>query len=250
MKLICLNTWGCRVTEPILQFIKEHSVNTDFFVLQEIINGGEGRARKGELKNAFAIIGDTLNDFSGFFSEYDKDLYYSDKNADVDYKYGIATFVSKKHKSSILDEVCLLDKSKVWSDFSGQFAAGAATAVESAGYNIINIHGLWQESIKADTEAKIEQSKKILDLAHKSTEKTIICGDFNMLPDTQSIKMIADEYTDLIKKYNITDTRGNLYPRKLRYADFVFMDKNIQVKSFEVPNVAISDHLPLIVEFD
>ena len=114
---------------------------------------------------------------------------------------------------------------------------------------MINVHGLWQNSIKGDTEAKIEQSKKILVLAEKSKGKKIICGDFNLLPNTKSIQMLGDKYRNLIEEYAIKDTRGSLYTKELRHSDYAFVDKDIEVSNFSVPDMSVSDRLPLIVEF-
>ena len=57
--------------------------------------------------------------------------------------------------------------------------------------------------------------------------------------------------TNLIKKYNIKTTRHKLYPgfENNKFADFVFVSKGIKIKNFQVPNIAVSDHLPMILEF-
>jgi endonuclease/exonuclease/phosphatase family metal-dependent hydrolase len=144
--------------------------------------------------------------------------------------------------------IILYDPTRKWSDYSGRFAAGEAMAVTVEGLAIINVHGIWQGGIKTDTEAKIEQSKKILDLAEKTDGRKIICGDFNVLPDTKSIQMLADKYTDLIREYGIKETRSSLYTKELRHAGFVFVDNKISVKDFSVPNMVVSDHLPMIIE--
>jgi endonuclease/exonuclease/phosphatase family metal-dependent hydrolase len=112
-----------------------------------------------------------------------------------------------------------------------------------------NVHGLWQGSIKTDTEAKIEQSKNIIDLVEMVKGRKIICGDFNMLPDTKSIQILGDKYRDLIKEHNVKNTRSSLYVKDLRYSDYIFTDRDIKIKDFSVANQEISDHLPLCLEF-
>jgi endonuclease/exonuclease/phosphatase family metal-dependent hydrolase len=108
---------------------------------------------------------------------------------------------------------------------------------------------LWQGSIKTDTEAKIEQSNKILELTEKTNGKKVIIGDFNLLPNTKSIQMIGEEYTDLIKKFDIKSTRSSLYTKTLRYSDYTFTYKEIEVIDFSVPDLNVSDHLPLLLHF-
>ena len=37
---------------------------------------------------------------------------------------------------------------------------------------------------------------------------------------------------------------------KQHFADYVFVSKDVKVKKFEVPYLEISDHLPLILDFE
>ena len=117
-------------------------------------------------------------------------------------------------------------------------------------FAVINVHGIWQNSIKTDTEAKIEQSKKILDLAGSASGRKIICGDFHLLPDTRSIRMLNDRYRDLIHEFEVVSTRSPLYTKAVRYSDYVFADKDLRIKSFVVSDMSISDHLPMVLEFE
>ena len=249
MKIISLNIWGCRITEPLYDFIKNNSSTVDIFCFQEILKGGKGKTHRDEVKSGYEDIGHLLPNHTGYFSEYGEGGYYSESSKNLDFKYGIACFVKSNLKQSGGRCMPLYDPTRKWGDYSGRFAAGETMAVMVEGLAIINVHGMWQGSIKTDTEAKIEQSKKILDLAEKTAGQKIICGDFNMLPDTTSIKMLADKYTDLIKEYGIKETRSPLYTKELRHAGYVFVDKKISVKDFSVPKMTVSDHLPLIIEF-
>ena len=251
MKLISLNAWGCRITESFLAFVTENVDSTDIFCFQEILKGGQGRTGTfDELKSAFEDISGLLQNHTGYFLEYGKDGYYDEPLENRDFDFGIASFVRSSLKHSRGDGCILRDSRKTWSDYSGRLASGVALAVLIDEYVVVNIHGLWQGSIKEDTEAKIEQSKQILDFAQKFEGKKIICGDFNLLPHTKSIQMLRDEYQDLIQDYGIVDTRGSLYTKTLRHSDYAFVDKDIKVDNFSVPKLDISDHLPLVIEFE
>jgi endonuclease/exonuclease/phosphatase family metal-dependent hydrolase len=250
MKLLSLNTWGCRITEPLFEVFRSNSESTDIFCFQEILKGGNGNSSRGEVKSGYEDISRVLTKHTGYFSEYGDGGYYSESSNNLDFKYGIACFVRSDIKQSFKNGIDLIDKTKKWSDYSGRFAAGAALAVQVGDYAVINVHGLWQGSIKGDTEAKIEQSKKIISFADKTAGKKIICGDFNLLPDTKAVQMLGDKYNNLIKDYSIKDTRGSLYTKELRYSDYAFTDKDISVDNFFVSNVSVSDHLPMVIEFD
>lgn len=191
-----------------------------------------------------------LTNYVGYFSEYIDGSYYGENSKDLNFKHGLACFVKKNLKQSFVGDAKLHDVEKKWNDYSGRFAGGAIQIILVEDYAIANAHGLWQQSIKGDTEAKLAQSKTIIDLMKKVKGKKIVCGDFNLLPDTRSIQLLRDEYKDLIYDYKIESTRSSLYTKELRYADYIFMDKDILINSFSVPNLEISDHLPLILEFD
>ncbi len=45
MKLITLNTNGGRVFEPLMNFIKTHSSDTDIFCFQEVFNGKDAKLK-------------------------------------------------------------------------------------------------------------------------------------------------------------------------------------------------------------
>ena len=79
----------------------------------------------------------------------------------------------------------------------------------------------------------------------------ILCGDFNLLPDTQSLAILETEcnLVNLIKTHNIPTTRSPLYLKPEKFADYTLVSRDIEVKHFEVPNVEVSDHLPMILEF-
>lgn len=249
MHLISLATWGCRLTEPLFDFIRKHSESTDIFCFQEILKSGIGKTERGEQKSGYEDIGKLLPNHTGYFSEYGEGGYYGENSKDLDFQYGIASFVRSDLKQNFIESVRLYDPKQKWSDYSDRLAAGVAHAIMVQDYVIENVHGLWQGSIKTNTEAKLEQSKRIISLANSTNGRKIISGDFNLLPDTKSIEMLRDQYKDLIQEYKITNTRSTSYSKEIRYADYAFTDKNITVNNFSVPDVNISDHLPLMLDF-
>lgn len=119
-----------------------------------------------------------------------------------------------------------------------------------------NVHGLPEPGHKLDTKERIEQATALIEFFEKTKGLKTIGGDFNLLPDTESIKMFERHgYTNLIKKYKIKTTRNDLtwklYPdNKQLYSDYVFVSPEIKVKSFEVLDIKISDHLPMVLEIE
>ena len=62
------------------------------------------------------------------------------------------------------------------------------------------------------------------------------------------------DYRNLIKDHRISSTRNELawdrFPgNKQLFADYTFVSGDVEVRDFKVPNVPISDHLPMILDF-
>lgn len=116
--------------------------------------------------------------------------------------------------------------------------------------NIFNVHGVWDMK-GDDTPARLKMSEVIIDQV-KGKDKVFLSGDFNVRPNTQTIRHI-EEYLR-----NVSDpgreTSFNLKFKDLKvspgYAtavvDFVFVSDDLQVISCESPQVDASDHLPIV----
>lgn len=116
---------------------------------------------------------------------------------------------------------------------------------------IINVHGIWNEN-KIGDKRTIAQSEFILSNIREDIP-CILLGDFNLLPNTKSIELINNKMNNLINTFNIKSTRptfedgldkGNLV------CDYIFVNDKIKVNDFKVLNSDVSDHLPLLLDFE
>lgn len=248
MKIITLNAWGGRLYNELSLFIKNNQ-DVDVFCFQEFLKEGQGRTNRGEMKNLYEKIGKALTNHNRYFYEYGDGGYYGKEAKNLDFKYGIACFIKKECTQSFIDGISLFEYAKKWNDYEGHLAAGAALCLTVSDYLIINVHGLWQKNAKKDTEARIEQSKKIIKLSNTIKGNKIICGDFNLEPSTESIKMIEDlPMTNLIKENKVTSTRTALYDKDTKFADYLFVDTKVNVLNFRILPDEVSDHSPIYVE--
>ena len=116
---------------------------------------------------------------------------------------------------------------------------------------ILNYHGIWSKN-KQDTDRTLSAIQKLVQFAHEVNYPVIICGDFNLFPDTRSIKVLKDNFTSLVDEFNIMSTRpksNELSGVNRNVVDYVFISKNISVKAFKVIDSDVSDHLPLFLDF-
>lgn len=117
---------------------------------------------------------------------------------------------------------------------------------------ILNVHGLHSRD-KKDSKRTLAQCRYILDAAKRKDIPTIIAGDFNLLPNTKSIKILNKEFKNLINEYGITATRPDFDDGRdvgNNVVDYIFVNDKIKVNKFQVFDTNISDHFPLILNFD
>jgi endonuclease/exonuclease/phosphatase family metal-dependent hydrolase len=116
---------------------------------------------------------------------------------------------------------------------------------------IANIHGLWNGKGKTDSPERIIQSEYIVKFVRSQTCPTVVIGDFNLLPDTESVKLLeASSLRNLIKEYGINSTRTSFYKKTETFADYAFVTSDIRVKQFSVLSDEVSDHAPLLLEIE
>ena len=120
-----------------------------------------------------------------------------------------------------------------------------------------SLHGKTLPGNKLDTPVRLKQSEKIINFFKDKIGPKIIGGDFNLMPDTKSVKMFEQAgYRNLIRDFGIQETRNNLswkqFPNedKQHFADYVFVSPDVKVKKFEIPYNEISDHLPQVLDFE
>jgi len=84
---------------------------------------------------------------------------------------------------------------------------------------------------------------------NKFDGEKILCGDFNLNPNTQSVSILDRGMKNLIKNFKITSTRSSLYKKDEKFADYMIVSNGINIVNFKVKEDLVSDHLPLYLEF-
>lgn len=259
MKLISLNVLGGKYFAELTQFIDQHLDTTDIFCFQEVFDNPENiEFIHGYKDNLWQNLSNIFIDFHRFYSPVARGI-DSEGKIDDSVTFGLGVFINNKYK---IDEDGDLF---TYRERFGPVAKGNIDQPEclqyvsfkndGKKYIVCNFHGKWYPGDKLDNSDRINQSKKIIDFLNTRGEKKILCGDFNLLPETESVKMLEREFRNLIKEFNVETTRGKLSPYygkpdEQKYADYIFVSKDVKVKSFKVPDVEVSDHLPMILEFE
>lgn len=125
--------------------------------------------------------------------------------------------------------------------------------IDNRKLRILNYHGIWSRD-KKDTDRTKSASNELLQLASEVADPTIICGDFNLFPNTESIKALKNRFRSLVDEFKIRSTRPKSNEhnstRKRNVVDYIFINEKITVEKFDVIESDISDHLPLLIEFN
>ncbi len=243
MKLITLNTWGGRIYEPLLEFLEKYK-DIDVFCFQEVFHNLDEQSSAADFifevdaqPNLFNDLEKALPDFKGYFCAIAGD------------HYGLALFVRKTIEAMETGEATVYenadyDPNDDVSDHTRKIQWARIRSDRE--YLIMNLHGHWTGQNKNDTPDRLQQSREIISLLEQFPETPkILCGDFNLRPDTESIRMIEKYMVNLIAKHEVQSTRTSLYKKEEKFADYIFTSPEIIVKDFKVLPEEVSDHVPL-----
>lgn len=237
MRIIFLNTFCGRFEDKLFEFIHRNQLETDIFCFQEV---------------SVSLQNKLITKLEGFNNIFETGGVITDSGE----LSGQAVYFRDKFEISNTEKI-LLHELKT-NDVGFLLKAEFSTAGGS--FMLGNIHGTAYPGTKYDSDIRVNQSNTIIKSFENSLMPKIIGGDFNLLRNTKSIQMIEDiGYKNLIKDFGIVSTRNKitweLFKNSIGFvkqydSDFVFVSPDLKIKSFEVPNVEVSDHEPLILDFD
>ncbi len=253
MKLIYLNIWGAKLYEPFIEFVKKHSSEIDVFCFQEVFSTNtDKKISNGIRTNIFQELERVLSEYQGYFASTQDNV---DIRGPVDFanSFGLAIFIKKSIKVEECDDVFVHGRRNgqtIGAQTMGRNLQYITFNSNNKKYTIANFHGIWTGQGKGDTDERIKQSESIKKFLDGIENDTVLGGDFNLLPNTQSLEIVREGRRDLIEKYNITSTRSGYYDRSEKMADYVFASPGIKINDFKVLPDEVSDHLALYLDFE
>lgn len=258
MKLITLNIWGGKIFEPLKAFIEEHAKDVDVFCFQEMFHTETDVKEFGKMgvrANIYSEIKNILPDFQDFYAPA-QDGYGYDGATDFSISFGLAMFIRKDINIESHEDIFVFRGRNTRLEAGDNATIGrnlehVVLIQGGEAYSIFNLHGLWNGMGKSDTEDRLKQSENAKEFMKKyARPKTVLCGDFNLMPDTESLAILESGMKNLVKEHNVTSTRSSFYDKPLKFADYILVSPDIQVKDFKVLQDEVSDHLPLYIEFN
>jgi len=243
MKLITLNIWGGRLADTLPRFFEKYA-DTDVFCFQEVYFDADRKVKDNEYReksslNLFEDLTKFLPQHTGYFRPAVKD------------HYGLAIFVKKSLEVQEEDDIFVHNPKDYVS--GGNHPRNLQYIKLLCGKKevlVANLHGLWKGgSLKKDIPERISQSNKVLDFLVRHDCPIILAGDFNLRPDTESIKILEEKFENLISKYKICSTRTSYYKKDCKFADYVLVSDEVEDTTLTVLPEEVSDHSALLLEF-
>ncbi len=242
MKIMTLNVWQGRLERVLLKHLK--TLDIDFAAMQESVNY---EARSGGLVSSYQKIGDSLKLDQQFFSPItsmklgSKDIEFGNV---IYSKYPFSqtntTYTRGEHKDNFDFDV---------DDYNVRAFQHVLIDVGGKSLHILNHHGHHIDAHKMGDDETMRQIKQIADYIVRLDGAVILCGDFNLAPESESIKHLDTVLRNLPVEYLLSTTRSNLTYKK-EVCDFIFVNQQIDVKDFSMDETIISDHNALIVDFE
>lgn len=265
MRLICLNVALFETNnEKLYEFLLEQK--PDIICLQEVADRVASEVNPLYISKRFIDKATPSLSYSFFSPNWEiRDFHRKNfhKKESFDFEFGgflkAGNYIKSKFKILKKTNVFIKYKTIKFTDWSTwpQKQPKAVQVVDLGlphpkKLRILNYHGIWTKEKTGNPET-LEACKKINKLATEVNYPTIITGDFNLFPDTQSMKVFQDHFISLVDKYNIQTTRpesNELNHLQRNVVDFILVTPNIKINSFQVLDSDVSDHLPLILDFE
>lgn len=243
MKLIQLNIWGGKLGRQIIDFLQAEQ--PDIVCMQEV-NDLEGRAGY----KFFATL-DEIKAGSDLDNAFMSPAYAS-RYMERELEYGNA--IASKFPISSSRTVFTNGQYKRNFDITkddGNIRNLQVVELDTAGtkLNLLNHHGYHIKGSKAGDDNTIKAMQTIAQTIDSLHGPVILCGDFNLAPDSQSINIINQKLTNLSIANKLRSTY-NQFGTSDTVCDYIFVNNLVKVRSFKMSDEAVSDHKALILDFD
>lgn len=264
LEIMCLNGWGGKLHEQLLPYIE--TIAPDVLCLQEVVHTPasdkdwltyrDGDHILPQRANFFRDVSRALPEHTAVFCPAAQGVLWDDDQS-IPSQWGLATFI---HKSvPIIGQVQgFVHKCYSPVGYGDHPRSRSAHGVRIYDYeadrpvSITHMHGLRDLNGKMDTPERNAQAQRLLSMSRQVSEPedfVVICGDFNVEPDSETLRILADAgLNELVTGRGFTSTRNSQYKKPGRFADYMLVSEPETVKGFDVVHdPEVSDHCPLIL---
>lgn len=267
MKVVSLNAWGGKLGDPLVDWLRAEA--PDVLCLQEVahtpasakdwLTYRDGSHVLPQRANFFAEVAAALPAHAGTFCPAGRGELWDGEIA-IPSLFGIATFV--RHTLPVIGQAQGFVHKGYSPDGYGEHprprpahVVRVFDHVAGRAVSIGHMHGLRDlEAGKADTPARLNQARALVRLVQTVADPgdpLVVCGDFNVEPGSETFRVLGEiGLDDLVMRHGISSTRTSHYGKPGRFADYMLVNRLVEVRGFTVVREPeVSDHCPLVLEF-
>lgn len=249
--------------EPLAQWLSTST--TDVLCVQEVTRtaalAGWTRFEDSERTlpqraNLFNDIATLLPNHQGIFVASDAGPVWGPEESRHLQDFGIAMFVHERlpvvgqHSAFVYGDFV---EHADWSIADRPRIAQSARMIDREThrtFTVAHLHGLRDPAGKADTPQRSVQAQrfaKLVETARQPDDFVVACGDFNLLPDSDTFDVLGS--IGLVDLVGNADTRTTRYTKPVRHANYMLVSEPGSVRAFSAPPTPeVSDHRMLILE--
>jgi endonuclease/exonuclease/phosphatase family metal-dependent hydrolase len=273
IKIVCLNLWnGGRLFNEARDFLLQEAA--DIYLLQEAYDG-RGAHLEDRLRTV-ELLSQAFPDYHASFTACYLDVRVEEGDIDdgnlILSRWPVVSqnFIFTDLPYGRYDQDSTTDFSNFPAGFQKVVIKIEGVQAEVQLLTLLNVHGPVNLNGTLDTPRRLKFQADIL---QHLGEKTIVAGDFNVQPATQTIKGLEEKLINVFQdqahdggvqrfmqkgldriSQHQRQTSFNVNRKDLAkfpgYAtavvDYVFVTPNIRIKSYNVASADVSDHLPLV----
>lgn len=241
MKILQLNVWGGKLEKQIVDLLNRE--DADVVCLQEVID------MTGHDSFLFEDLGEIRSKTGYEYFSFNAQFGYNFMNRKA--KSGLVIFskVPFLETDSLFTRLEYIDDFDI-ADTDYNIRSLQRGTLENLGraVHILNHHGHHVPDHKNGNEETMRQCKMIVDYVEKLDGPVVLCGDFNLTPESESLELINKVLVNHAKERGVLTTRTPL-THKTEVCDYIFTSPDLEIKNFQVLDDIASDHKALTIEF-
>ena len=242
MKIMTLNMWQGRLEKVLLSHLE--TLDVDFACMQEAVSCTGDTAG---LATTYQKAGKSLGLDQSFFSPIThtklgaKDLEFGNViYGRFPFLQSNTVFTRGEYKENFDFDA---------DDYNIRAFQHVEVQVGDKRLHLLNHHGHHINEHKLGDEETLRQVRQIADYLGQLEGAVILCGDFNLSPESNSIGVLNNILRNLSTEDGVQTTRSRL-TSKNEVCDYIFVNNEVQVEHFVMDDEIVSDHNALIVDFD
>lgn len=238
MKLLQLNTWSLHLAPAIVQLLDRE--DPDIVCLQEVVSTESGRKMLGSIQEILA--------------QHEFEYYYFSPLLRFQYMHHTA-----ERGNMILSKYPITFTHEFWTagefqtDFtkdtpydSSRNVLHCQVETPSGALHVLTTHGYHISEHKRGDEHTLAACRQMAEYIDALDGPAVLTGDFNLVPDSESMRVFDPQLKNLTRDYKLTTTRNHL-TTKTEPCDYILL-RDITEISFVALDDIVSDHMALMAE--